>query len=151
MKNITPYWNKATWLCLLFFCIGSVGIFAQDDGEKDLSKACIDYVMAADSILGGERNHACKVKPLSEVIGEYVAGLEKLNFGYCPTEFTAAFKSHMEAWTAMIEVTDQFPDLRGEMHDLFDEIEKSEHASVFKAKLKDIWDTWNAVEKAMAK
>ena len=46
----------------------------------------------------------------------------------------------------MTMVTDQYPNLRGEMHDLFDIIEKGKDSGAFKTHLKAIWDTWENVE-----
>lgn len=117
----------------------------------DLTKACLDRVMAQDDSLGKARNHACETISLSETIKQYVSGLENIDYSNCPEAFVNAFKAHREAWTAMMEVTDKYPDLRGEMHDLFDELEKSEDADTFKSLLKPIWDTWALVEKEINK
>lgn len=49
----------------------------------------------------------------------------------------------------MIPFVEKHPELRGEMHDLFDEVENSKDTNEFKPLLKEIWDTWGAVEVAM--
>ncbi len=114
-----------------------------------LGKECIKKVIALDDSLGTVRNHACETISLSETIQKYVQGMEAINYNNCPEAFSTAFKKHREAWTAMLSITDQYPDLRGEMHDLFDGIEKGKDAAIFKPLLKAIWDTWAEVENAM--
>ena len=54
----------------------------------------------------------------------------------------------MKAWDEMQKFTKRYPDMRGEMHVLFDEIEKGKDKHTFKPILKEIWDTWAEVEKA---
>lgn len=112
-------------------------------------KICIKKVMEADNHLGRIRNHACEKISLSATIKDYVAGMEKIDFQDCPASFSTAFKRHQQAWSDMLVVTDHYPDLRGEMHDLFDILEKEKDADQFKALLKQIWDTWAEVETAM--
>lgn len=114
--------------------------------EEISEKECINKILDADSKLGKERNVLCKTVSLSETIKTYVAGMKTLDFENCPQDFTKAFNSHIEAWNAMIPVTDNYPNLRGEMHDLFKEIEKSNDSIVFTKKLSSIWDTWAIVE-----
>ncbi|MEZ4930947.1 MAG: hypothetical protein R2788_02290 [Saprospiraceae bacterium] len=53
------------------------------------------------------------------------------------------------AWKQMIPFVKQYPALRGEMHDLFDELEKGKDADEFKPLLKEVWVTWGAIEEAM--
>ncbi|MDT0555739.1 hypothetical protein [Patiriisocius hiemis] len=114
--------------------------------EEVSEKKCITKILDADSKLGKERNTLCETVSLSETIKTYVAGMKALDFENCPQDFTKAFNSHIEAWDAMIPVTDNYPDLRGEMHDLFKELEKSNDSIVFNKKLASIWDTWAIVE-----
>lgn len=47
----------------------------------------------------------------------------------------------------MLEITNKYPELRGEMHNLFDQLEKGNDAAEFKRYLKQIWDTWAEIEK----
>lgn len=114
--------------------------------EEISEKECINKILDADSKLGKERNVLCETVSLSETIKTYVAGMKALDFENCPQDFTKAFNSHIEAWNAMIPVTDNYPNLRGEMHDLFKELEKSNDSIVFTKKLSSIWDTWAIVE-----
>ncbi len=109
---------------------------------------CVDRVMAIDDSLGTVRNHACESISLSQTIKDYVNEMGKINYRHCPKEFSSAFKQHREAWKDMIVITDHYPDLRGEMHDLFDIIKEGNHKEEFELRLKRIWDTWEVVEKA---
>ena len=117
--------------------------------NQEVSKACIDRVIALDDSLGTIRNHACESISLSKTIHQYVDALKQIDFQQCPTAFTAAFQKHLQAWSAMTLVTDKYPAMRGEMHDLFDIIEQGEHQAAFKPRLKAIWDTWKEIEIAM--
>ena len=151
MKNIPHIQSHFTFYCLIIFLIAcnnsSTKLSKHEQTEAD-SKACIERVLQADNKLGTIRNHACEKIPLSETIRDYTKGMKALSYKGCKEVFTTAFDRHREAWDAMIPVTDHFPDLRGEMHDLFNIIEKSERADEFKPRLKAIWDTWAEVESA---
>jgi len=110
---------------------------------------CIEYIIAMDDSLGTVRNHACEIVSLSKSIENYVKSMDKLDFQDCPQNFKEAFYRHKNAWTNMLILSDKYPDLRGEMHDIFDIIEAGEYAETFKPLLKNIWDTWGEVEEAM--
>jgi hypothetical protein len=110
---------------------------------------CIQKIIAADDSLGFIRNHACEQISLSETIRQYVKEMQSLSFQSCPEKFTDAFKKHQEAWLALIPVVDNYPDLRGEMHDLFKTLESSEHAATFNPLVKTVWETWAEVEEEM--
>lgn len=118
---------------------------------EQAEQACIEHIIAMDDSLGKVRNHACETISLSQTIVDYVQGMNDLDFGSCPKEFTQAFTNHKNAWLRTLKVTDGYPDLRGEMHDLFDAIEAGPDSSDFKPLVKSIWDTWGEVEAAMAK
>ncbi|MFC0605551.1 hypothetical protein [Winogradskyella pulchriflava] len=96
--------------------------------EKD----CIDKILLDDSKLGKIRNHECETITLQKTIDNYVKAMRKLNFEGCPEEFSVAFKKHISAWNNMGKFTENYPELRGEMHDLFDSIEKSKDSATFK-------------------
>ena len=115
-------------------------------GPTAAEQQCIQNVIALDDSLGTIRNHACETISLSETIEHYAAAMEKINYEDCPEEFAVAFVKHRQAWMAMTAVTDKYSDLRGEMHTLFDQIEKGKDSTLFKPLLKNIWDTWGAVE-----
>ena len=122
--------------------------------QKDLTvhasaKECIDYVIDTDKSLGAIRNHACEKKSLSETIDDYVHSLDNLSFSNCPPIFIKAFEEHKEAWVNVTEMTDQYPDLRGEMHDIFEIIEAGPDSAAFKYLEAEIWATWEQVELAI--
>jgi len=50
---------------------------------------------------------------------------------------------------AVLPITDRYPDLREEMHDLFKKLETGKDAEVSKPLVKTIWATWAEVEQAM--
>lgn len=110
---------------------------------------CMEQVIATDASFGEIRNHACETISLSETIKEYTAEIETYDFQDCPEAFTVAFKKHQSAWKEMLSVTDAYPDLRGEMHELFKIMETGNHAEAFGATLQKIQDTWTEVENAM--
>lgn len=117
--------------------------------EKVEERTCIQRIMAYDEKLGTIRNHGCETQSLSKTIQDYVNALENASFKGCPNTFKDAFDKHIEAWKATLVVTDKHPDLRGEMHDLFDELEKHEEdGAALTQAIKGIWDTWEEVEKA---
>lgn len=108
---------------------------------------CIEKVLDKDSSLGRIRNHESEELSLSNTITNYVNGLRKINFKHCPSEFTQAFDKHIQAWIRMTTVTDKYPELRGEMHDLFKQIEIGSDSLEFKKRLDEIWNTWDEIEK----
>lgn len=109
----------------------------------------MDNVIAIDAKLGKIRNHSCEKISLSETISNYVNELNKISFDDCPKAFDQAFKSHINAWLEMIPVTDNYPNLRGELHDLFDKIEAGKDKVLFKKRLDAIWKTWADIEETM--
>jgi hypothetical protein len=143
------YRTLLLFVTLFLIACGTSSPGVQQDANVGAASACIERVIAMDDSLGTVRNHACEQISLSETIQQYVQSLEKVDFQNCPSAFTTAFQRHLEAWTQMITVTDHYPDLRGEMHDLFDIIEQGEYQAEFKPRLAAIWDTWSEVERAM--
>lgn len=118
-------------------------------GNIQKEKDCITHVIAIDDTIGKARNHNCETISLSETIRIYISEIDKIDFSDCPSNFKQAFDSHKEAWSKMITITDKYPDLRGEMHDLFKVLEGGENKKEFKILLDSIWSTWGEVEKAM--
>lgn len=151
MKNLN-------YLSIPFFCFS---IFLIATGCKNEEKQvvtyranqaelkCMEYIINKDDSLGKVRNYACEKIPLSNTIEQYVTSVQELDFSNCPGNFSLAFENHINAWEAMKQVTNHFPNLRGEMHDLFDTIAQSEHKNTFDPLLKEIWDSWASVENAM--
>lgn len=112
---------------------------------------CIETALSLDDQAGRIRNHACESTSLSQAILNYTQSLEQIDFSSCPKDFKAAFEGHIRAWQAAMEITDKYPNLRGEMHDLFKRIEEGQDGEKFKSKVKAIWDTWAEIEKANKK
>jgi len=119
---------------------------AQNKNRAEASKFCMNAIFKKDSVLGELRNHEPETSSLSEAINNYVKNLDSLDFQQCPKTFEKAFQEHAQAWSDMTSVTDNYPDLRGELHDLFDKLEKSEDAVAFKKHLENIWATWRDIE-----
>jgi hypothetical protein len=109
-------------------------------------------VLAIDSELGIIRNSATETKPLAIAIREYVAALDSLDFSACPEDFTEAFRYHRNAWEESIPFFEEFADLRGEMHELFDQIRSRdvETRDALERAEVPIWDSWREVEAVAA-
>lgn len=112
-------------------------------------EACIQHLIALDDSLGRIRNHACETISLAQTIRNYTDGINKHDFRGCPPDFTKAFTRHLQAWNDMIPFVEKHAGLRGEMHVLFEQLEKGPDAATFIPLLRNIWDTWAAVEAAM--
>lgn len=146
------------YYCSIFVCLLLVSCNQKETdedkksrSEKSIavsSKECISKLLEMDDSLGTVRNYACETISLSETIENYAEAMANLPTTSCPEKFVSAYQKHQEAWVAMKSVADQYPDLRGEMHDLFDQIAATKDSVTFKPLLKDIWDTWAEVEKA---
>lgn len=115
------------------------------------AKKCIDDIILLDEKAGKIRNHRCENASLSSAIEEYIAQLENVDYSNCPAEFGKSFRAHIEAWRSTITIAKKHDALRGEMHDLFDEINESQDSTEFTKLVKGIWDTWRDVEVVMAK
>lgn len=133
---------------LMFLSVLSLSACVKVNSSEGKLLSCVDVILKKDSELGEIRNHACEKISLSKTIDEYVSSLEKLDYSTCPESFTNAFKNHRSAWIDTKQITNRYPELRGEMHDLFDEINKTSDSTEFKKLVKGIWDTWAEVEKA---
>ncbi|UNZ00015.1 hypothetical protein MQE36_06610 [Zhouia spongiae] len=116
--------------------------------DTKVARNCIDRVLLADSQLGKKRNHECEQISLTQTIDNYVKGLREVDFGNCPLEFERAFEKHIAAWVEMTKVTDRYSGLRGEMHDLFDQIKQTKDSVQFDKSLKEIWRSWEVIEKS---
>lgn len=112
-------------------------------------KKCISAVIQSDDSVGKIRNHACETVSLSLAIRNYLAALDGLDIAACPEDFTAAFTKHKQAWLNMLAITDKYPNFRGEMHILFDQLKNSNDAAAFNERLDKIWETWAQVEKSI--
>lgn len=133
---------------IVFYASLNTIVSCKKVNENDQAINCMERVLKLDDSLGSIRNHSSEKVSLSKTIADYTYALDNLNYEYCPEDFKSAFKKHAKAWQDMIMVTNQYPDLRGEIHDLFNQIEVSSDSLLFKNKLKQIWDTWSIIEDA---
>ena len=118
------------------------------ESVTDIEKTgCMESILKRDSVLGEIRNHASEQISLSETIDNYTNSLKSLDYSDCPDKFTIAFHEHIEAWLAVKKVSDKYPELRGELHVIFSELEKKKDSLEFKSFETKIFDTWKVVEK----
>jgi predicted enzyme related to lactoylglutathione lyase len=108
-------------------------------------------VLAQDKALGSIRDRASESGPLADAAQAYVVAIDALDFSECPPEFVEAFRTHREAWQDAVPMLERFPQLRGEMHDLFDQLKQDpDTRSDMEALDKRIRDTWAEVEATTA-
>ncbi|HHL32379.1 MAG TPA: hypothetical protein ENJ41_07305 [Oceanospirillales bacterium] len=125
---------------------------AQKNDETQLQSThvktteCINSILEKDSRLGEIRNHSSEQISLSKTIDDYTHSVKSLDFNNCPDEFTTAFHNHLKAWQELKKVSDKYPELRGELHEIFAELEKTEDSSEFKLLQTKISDTWKVVK-----
>jgi hypothetical protein len=127
------------------------GCASSRPSPSDNGTSAVARVLQQDDVLGTQRNHACETAPLAQAVRDYVRGLAALDFSGCPDDFVDAFTRHREAWEASIPFFEAYHDLRGEMHDLFEQIRDRDPST--KAELEEleagIWGTWAEVEAAI--
>ena len=109
---------------------------------------CIAGVIAADEVAGKTRNHACEQQSLSQTIVDYEWAIRNFDYGDCPEEFKRAMLLHADAWKELLPVVQQFPNMRGEMHDLFPQLKSGPGGDEFSKLVDEVWATWAEVEKA---
>ena len=131
-------------LCITCLLVGLV--FSTCKAQSDEEIDCIQRILEQDALLGEIRNHPSDSLPLKDVILNYARALEALDYDNCPHDFRYAFMTHIKAWKDMMPVVDQYPNLRGEMHDLFSHLSDSNHKDLFNQNLNAIWRTWENVE-----
>ena len=110
-------------------------------------------VLEQDSQAGTVRNHAPERMPLERAVSAYVADMDAIDLDACPADFAGAFRAHRDAWEAMLPYLARHPDLRGEMHALFDLFEAEDHPSrdEFQPLLEAVWSTWRDLEAVLAR
>ncbi|PYE79678.1 hypothetical protein DFQ11_10965 [Winogradskyella epiphytica] len=135
---------KYVWIPLL--CIYLLSCNKITNNKTFKAKTCVEKVILRDQELGEIRNQASLKVSLSESIGTYTSHLMSLNYECCPETFQKEFKEHISAWINIKTVTDKYPELRGEMHDLFLLLENGRDAEEFKMLSKKIWQTWNSIQ-----
>ena len=139
--KLKSFINIAVLICFV------IGCKQKEKSTVVLNKNCIDKIIKIDDSLGKIRNHECEKISLSQTITNYANSLNNLDFNDCPQHFKIAFKNHEQAWRNMISLTNNYSEIRGEMHNLFNQIEASKDSATFKPLLKNIWDTWSVIEK----
>ncbi len=136
--------------CLVLGCKDSSVKRNTSDLNHEMKRVnCVERIFEKDSVLGNIRNHASENISLSEAIINYTRALESLDFTSCPEKFKSAFGEHIEAWKGVAEISNKYPLLRGELHDVFAELEKSEDSIAFKFLVKQVWDTWKTVDESV--
>jgi hypothetical protein len=133
---------------LLVVSCGNTDANQSTSTVEDAPCNCIFAVIDADAKAGKIRNHSCEQKPLSQTIVDYVGAIRNFNYEGCPDEFKRAMLLHADAWNDLLPVARQFPDKRGEMHDLFTELKSGPGGEEFSLLVDEVWATWADVEKA---
>ena len=107
-------------------------------------------VLQADQKLGANRNTQCKTDSLGTTIENYVREMKQVNLDDCPPRFKTALLKHLDAWKQSIDFFNSHNQLRGEMHDLFNQIRQVDdsEAQQLKQAEDEIWSTWSEVEAA---
>lgn len=127
-------------------CDRSLNRFQEKQQVTEAEKKSMDRVIAIDDSIGKIRNKECRTLSLSQTITNYTEKMKQINMEGCPKEFSKSFDQHITSWNNLLQVTDKYPQLRGEMHDLFQKLEKSQDSAVFKKLKNDVWDTWDLIE-----
>ena len=140
--------------CLIFiFLVLACDNVRKNSGETKLGSVeiktakCIESILQKDSELGKIRNHSSELLSLSETIDDYTNNIKSLDFKNCPDKFSIAFHEHIQAWLDLKNVSDKYPELRGELHVIFTELGKKKDSLEFKLLEARIFDTWKIVEK----
>jgi hypothetical protein len=143
------YLLNLTLILLVLACnnAGNKGSETKLESVTGIKKTeCMESILKKDSELGKIRNHSSEQISLSETIDNYTNSLKSLDYSECPDKFTIAFHEHIEAWLDVKKVSDKYPELRGELHVIFSELEKKKDSLEFKSLEVKILDTWEIVE-----
>jgi hypothetical protein len=135
----------------LFILMNACGNSPVDQAATTADKAtctCITAVIAADEVAGKTRNHACERQSLSLTIVDYERAIRNFDYRDCPDEFSQAMFLHADAWKVLLPIVQQFPNMRGEMHDLFSELKSGPGGEEFSLLVDEVWATWADVEEA---
>ncbi len=117
--------------------------------KKENEAEEIKRILEIDKELGSKRNQRSRTVSIGVAVREYVANVKAIDLARCPRPFRKALENHLAAWTDSLKFFDTVPDLRGEMHSLFDKLrsEEATRESILEIE-KAIWGTWMEVEKA---
>lgn len=144
---------RIKWILIFMLLTGCKDSVKKTTSHQEFTQQearCIKRVLAEDDSLGSIRNEAGRNMPVSKSILQYTKTLKALNFQECPPRFKEAFEQHRVAWEEMLQVTDKYSSVRGELHEVFDSIAVSKDSAEFKTRLDKIWSTWESVEKRSA-
>ena len=138
---------------ILGACLAVAACATSPPSERARGVAAIRAVLEEDRALGARRNRAPESGSLAAAVRAYVEGLDAIDFGDCPADFTEAFTLHRDAWHRSIGFFAEHGDLRGELHELFDEIRESSPDARERLEGHEgaIRDTWADVEAAVAR
>ncbi len=143
------------FLCLLVLSCHNndkkQNIESPSEALTNASELCVENILKKDSEYGEIRNHESEQLSISKTIDNYTTNLKSLDYTKCPENFSSAFSEHINAWLAIKKVTDNYPNLRGELHSLFTVLENEKDSVEFKVLSKQIWDSWKLVEIASKK
>lgn len=113
----------------------------------------IRRVLQGDEAAAEQRNRGTETRPMHEVVREYVQAMDDFDYAGTPGDFCEAMREHRDAWAHLIPRVIREPDLRGEMHDVLDQLTADDAAlrEVYQRLLDDIWTTWAEVERTAAR
>lgn len=114
-------------------------------------QAAMENVLKVDTVLSNQRNHASERVALGDAIRTYLLGLRSIDYRGCPESFQKAFVDHAKAWDNSLEFFDNHQELRGEMHQLLDEIREKDEATAkeLTKHFQAIMKTWQVIEAAV--
>lgn len=165
MKKYTASMVAMSFGFIAIFALTGCEAFAPADGSRGptptskprsemTEREAVADVLTADEQLGKIRNHAPETGPIDIAAREYADALADLDYTNTPLAFQRAFAQHWTAWHDMAAYLEPHSELRGEMHDVFDQLEDptvNPTAAEFKRRLDKIWSTWAEVEAATPK
>jgi len=123
---------------------------ADTDVAEPVDQNCLTRIIALDKEQSTARNQATEKQSLSQTIEEYRAAMEKIDYTGCPAELEPAVQRHLEVWKNITEVTDKYPNRRGEMSALFKELEKGADGAQIKVFIQRSYDTWMEVSQIVS-
>lgn len=153
MINPSNMKKKVPFYFFLSLLTTGVGLFSCSDPSVTghtyqpgtPERSCIDRVIAMDDSLATLRNHATETLSMGTAIRQYVNGMVRIPYNECPEAFMGAMSRHRQAWLDMITLVNEYPDLRGEMHALFDQVKQEQNGKKIEEQLVKIRDTWTEV------
>ncbi|WP_300569340.1 hypothetical protein [Flavobacterium sp.] len=145
--HVTKVLLLITMIFFLQSCERMINRLKDNEEITTAQQDCIVKVIAKDDSIGKVRNRQSKSISLSQSITNYTEGMKKISTEGCPKDFARDFNSHIKAWNDLLIVTDKYPELRGDMHDLLLQLEKSKDSTELKKLKGGIWQTWELLEK----